>query len=116
VAFADIADEPFLALPAGAGAAREFWLGTDARDGRPATVSGEAASTEELVELVASGLGVCLLAQGNLDAFRRDSLAAIRVTGLAPSQLVLAWRRDDDRPLLRGLVEATQLTVKGLRA
>ena len=116
VAFADIADEPFLALPAAAGAAREFWLGADARDGRTAPVSSEAASTEELVELLAAGIGVCLLAQGSLDAVRRDGIAAVRVTGLAPSELVLAWRRDDDRPLLRGLVEATQRTVKGRRA
>ncbi|MET0426828.1 MAG: LysR family transcriptional regulator [Actinoplanes sp.] len=115
VAFADILDEPFLALPAGAGAAREFWLGADARDGRPAPVSGVAASTEELVELLAAGTGVCLLAQGNLDAVRRDGITAVRVSGLAPSELVLAWRRDDDRPLLRGLVEATRLTVKKLR-
>lgn len=115
VAFADFSDEPFLALPAGAGAAREFWLGADARDGRPAPVSGEAASAEELVELLAAGVGVCLLAQGNLDGFRRDGIAAVRVTDLAPSELVLAWRRDDDRPLLRGLVEATQLTVEGIR-
>ena len=114
VAFADIVDEPFLALPAAAGAAREFWLGADARAGRPAPVSGEAASTEELVELLTAGIGVCLLAQGSLDAFRRDGIAAIRVTGLAPSELVLAWRRADDRPLLRGLVEATQRTVKAL--
>jgi DNA-binding transcriptional LysR family regulator len=112
VAFTDIADEPFLALPAGAGAAREFWLGADARDGRPAPVSGEAASTEELVELLAAGVGVCLLAQGNLDAVRRDGIAAVRVTGLAPSELVLAWRRDDNRQLLRGLIKATQLAVR----
>ena len=112
VAFTDIADEPFLVLPAGAGAAREFWLGADARHGRPASVAGEAASTEELVELLAAGVGVCLLAEGSLGAVRRDGIAAIRVHGLAPSELVLAWRRDDDRPLLRGLVEATRLAVE----
>ncbi len=48
-------------------------------------------------------------------AFRRDGIAAVRVTGLAPSELVLAWRRDDDRPLLRGLVEATRLALEDLR-
>ena len=114
VAFSDIADEPFLALPAGAGAARGFWLGADARNGRPASVSGEAASTEELVELLGAGVGVCLVAEGSLDAFRRDGIAAVRVSGLAPSELVLAWRRDDDRPMLRGLVEATRLAVQDL--
>src|SRR6266568_2454120 len=42
--FADLADEPFIAMPAEAGAARDFWLGGDARGGRQAKIGGEAAT------------------------------------------------------------------------
>lgn len=111
VAFPEIADEPFLALPADAGPAREYWLGSDARHGRPAPVSGEAASSEELVEALGAGVGVCLIAEGNLETFRRDSIAAVRVTQLAPCELVLAWRRPDVRPQLRAFVEAVRLAL-----
>jgi hypothetical protein len=65
VEFADLLDEPFLALPASSGPLRGFWLATDARDGRPAVVGAEVASTEETVEALTAGLGVCLIAAGN---------------------------------------------------
>lgn len=55
--------------------------------------------------------GICLIAQGNLDAFRRSGIALARVSDLAPSKLVLAWRCGDDRPALRHLANATKLAV-----
>ncbi|CAM5732307.1 hypothetical protein SFUMM280S_05658 [Streptomyces fumanus] len=60
--FADLLDEPFLALPAGAGPLRDHWLATDARGGRPVVVGAEVASTEETYEALAAGLGVVLVA------------------------------------------------------
>ncbi len=108
VAFADIVHEPFLALPATAGPARDFWLGADARHGQPALVVAEAASPEELVEALSAGIGMCLIAEGNLDTFGRDTITAVPVTGLAPSRLVLAWRRNDQRPHLQALIQATE--------
>ncbi|MDT0263598.1 LysR family transcriptional regulator [Jatrophihabitans lederbergiae] len=111
VAFTEVMDEPFLALPSSAGPARDFWLGADARGDRPARVSGYASSTEELIEALIAGVGICLIAEGNLEAFRREDIATVRVTGLPPSTLVLAWRRGDDRPILRQLVAATTKAV-----
>lgn len=112
VAFDDAAQEPFVALPVSTGPARDFWLGADARPGLPARVAGEAASTEELLEALRAGSGVCLIAEGNLDAFHREDIAHVRVTGLPPSELVLAWRRGDDRPLLQHLIDATRRAVR----
>ena len=37
-----------------------------------------------------------------------------RVTGLAPSEFVLAWRRGDERPLLRLLMTAAERAVRGV--
>lgn len=112
VAFEQLLDEPFLALPASAGVNREFWLGTGSRGGRPPVIGAEIASTDETREALAAGLGVCLVAAGNVPLFRGDENIAIRpVTGVAPAELVLAWRRDDRRPLLGTLIAAVRAVV-----
>lgn len=108
ISFASLLDEPFLALPAVAGANRDFWLATDSRGGRPPVIGAEIASTDETREALAAGLGVCLVAAGNVPLFRGDDIAVRPVTGVPPSELVLAWRRGDRRPLLRILIEATR--------
>jgi DNA-binding transcriptional LysR family regulator len=47
IAFADLLDEPFLALPAASGESRDYWLAIDARHGRPPVIGAEIANTEE---------------------------------------------------------------------
>lgn len=108
IEFASILDEPFLALPPDAGAARDYWLATEARGGRQAVIGAEIASTDETREALLAGLGICLVAAGNVPLFRHDDLIAIPATGVRPAELVLAWRRGDDRRLLRALVAATR--------
>jgi DNA-binding transcriptional LysR family regulator len=103
---ADVLDEPFLALPAASGALRDYWLATDARQGHPVRVGAEIASTEETVEALTAGLGICLLAAGNAPLVARDGITVRPLAGITPSRLVLAWRRDDHRPLL-ALLRAT---------
>lgn len=108
--FADIADEPFIALPAEAGAVRDFWLGNDARNGRPATIGAEAATPEDRLEAVGLGLGLCLLAENNVPMYRWPGLTARPVTGLPPCELAVAWRADDSRPTI---LEFGQRAVAG---
>jgi DNA-binding transcriptional LysR family regulator len=104
--FTDLYDEPFLALPAASGALRDYWLATDARNGRPVVVGAEVANTEETVEALTAGLGVCLIAAGNAPLIARDDITVRPVDNVTPSELVLAWRHDDDRPLLTALIDA----------
>lgn len=104
----DVLDEPFLALPASAGPLRDYWLVTEARDGRPARIGAEIANTEETVEALIAGLGVCLLSAGNAPQVARPGITILPITGVRPSRLVLAWRRDDRRPLLHALQTAVQ--------
>ena len=103
VDIADLLDEPFIAPPTTSGKLRDFWLASDARLGRPARIGAEVASTEETVEALTAGLGVCLVAAGNVPIVAREGILTRPVTGVAPSHLVLAWRAGDDRPLLRHL-------------
>ena len=55
VDFAELLDEPFLALPAAAGVARDFWLAVEDRGGRPVRVAAEVASADETFEALLDG-------------------------------------------------------------
>ncbi|UGT59577.1 LysR family transcriptional regulator [Nocardia asteroides] len=100
IEFTDIADEIFVALPAEAGAVRDFWVGNDARHGRQARIGAEATTPEDRLEAVSLGLGICLLAENNVPMYRWPGLAARPVAGLPPCELAVAWRADDSRPTI----------------
>ncbi|WP_166844700.1 LysR family transcriptional regulator [Isoptericola sp. BMS4] len=100
VEFADLMDEPFLALPRTAGPLRDYWLALDARDGRPPRVGAEVASTEETYEALVDGRGVCLLAAGNAPLISLGGVVTRPVRGIEPSRFALAWRAGERRPLV----------------
>jgi DNA-binding transcriptional LysR family regulator len=104
--FADLLDEPFVALPDAAGPLRDFWLGLDERAGRPPVVGAVAETPDAVFEAVASGLGVVLLAAGNAALYERPGVVSRPVDGLAPSVLALAWRRSDRRAVVASFVRA----------
>jgi DNA-binding transcriptional LysR family regulator len=106
VDFTDLLDEPFLALPSEAGPLRDYWLALDARGDRAPRIGGVVASAEETHEAVANGEGVDLLASGNDPLVVRDEVVAVPVRGVSPSQLAVAARRDDERPLVLAYVAA----------
>jgi DNA-binding transcriptional LysR family regulator len=105
--FTDLLDEPFLALPESTGPLRDFWLAMDFRDGRPPRIGAEIASTEETYEALSAGLGVCLVATGNVPLLTLGGVTTRPVRGLPPSRYVLAWRREDgDRAWVRAYADA----------
>ncbi|MFE7931544.1 LysR family transcriptional regulator [Streptomyces sp. NPDC057456] len=108
VDFADLLDEPFLALPAKAGPLRDHWLAVDARDGRPPRIGGVVASAEETYEAVSGGQGIALLAAGNAPLVVRDKVIAVPVRGLSPSRLAVAAAHDDRRPLVLAYLAAAR--------
>ncbi|GLZ10039.1 LysR family transcriptional regulator [Actinomadura sp. NBRC 104425] len=109
--FADLLDEPFIALPAAAGPLRDFWLALDARGGRPPRIGAEATAPDEVFEAVSSGLGVVLLAEGNTGLYRRPGVVCRPVRGLAPAELAAAWRADDTREITRLFLAALRGTA-----
>ncbi|MFJ9747058.1 LysR family transcriptional regulator [Streptomyces chartreusis] len=112
--FADLLDEPFLALPAGAGPLRDYWLALEERAGRPPRIGAEIAGTEETYEALVAGLGVCLVATGNAPLITLGGVVTRPVRGLAPSRFALAWRREDARrPLVRAYAEACRQVAGG---
>ncbi|MEV8015928.1 LysR substrate-binding domain-containing protein [Streptomyces sp. NPDC086554] len=104
--FADLLDEPFLALPESAGALRDYWLALDAREGRTPRIGAEIASTDETYEALVDGRGVCLVATGNAPLITLGGVVTRPVRGITPSRFALAWRADDRRPLVGAYVTA----------
>ncbi len=107
VDFADLLDEPFLALPPDAGPLRDHWLALAERGGRPPHIGAEIASTEETYEALVAGLGICLVAAGNAHLITLGGVTTRPVHGVPPSRYALAWRRENGgRPLVRAYAEA----------
>jgi DNA-binding transcriptional LysR family regulator len=110
--FADLLDEPFLALPESAGPLRDHWLALDARAGRPPRIGAEISGAEETYEALVAGLGVCLVAAGNAPLISLGGVTTRPVRGIGPSRYVLAWRREDaHRPLIGAYARACRSTV-----
>lgn len=106
VDFAELLDEPFVALPRTAGPLRSFWLAEDERGRREPVVGVESSSPEEVFEAVSGGLGVALLAEGNAELYPRPDVVCVPVRGLAPCELALLWRADDRRAEVAEFVAA----------
>ncbi|MFF2659909.1 LysR family transcriptional regulator [Kitasatospora sp. NPDC058032] len=112
--FAELADEPFLALPPSAGPLRDYWLALEARAGRPPRIGAEIAGVEETYEALIAGLGVCLVAAGNAPLITLGGVTTRPVRGVGACHYVLAWRREDEhRPLVRAYADACRATVAG---
>jgi DNA-binding transcriptional LysR family regulator len=101
IPFAELLDEPFVALPANAGPLRDYWLATDARGGRRPRIALEAAAPDEVFEAVAAGIGVALIAEGNARIYKRPGVVYRLVPDLGPAELAVAWRSADDREIIR---------------
>jgi DNA-binding transcriptional LysR family regulator len=107
LAWADLLDDPFIALPPSAGELRDFWLAADQRPpDRPPRIAAEAVSAEETFELIAAGVGVVLLSAGNARIYQRPGVRCLPVTDLTPSELAVARRRNDRRDPVRDFVAA----------
>uniref|UniRef100_A0AAU3I4K6 LysR substrate-binding domain-containing protein n=1 Tax=Streptomyces sp. NBC_01393 TaxID=2903851 RepID=A0AAU3I4K6_9ACTN len=107
--FADLLEEPFIAIPESAGVLRAYWLALDDRLGHPARIGAEAANADETYEALVDGRGVCLLAAGNAPLLTRGGVVTRPVHGITPSRLALAWRADDRRPLVQAYAQACRL-------
>jgi DNA-binding transcriptional LysR family regulator len=109
--FAELADEPFLALPESAGALRDFWLATDARGGDAPAIGGVVASPDETFEAVLGGLGIVLMAEGNVQLYKRGGLTFRPVVDLSPAQLAVVWRTRDTRPAVEAFLSSLSVTA-----
>jgi DNA-binding transcriptional LysR family regulator len=105
VRFAEIADEPFVALPASAGPMRDFWLAMAERTAPP-TIAGEATTSDEAYEIVAAGKGLLLQPSGSCAIHQREDVVHRPVLDLPPADLAVVWRSGDRRPAVGVVTDA----------
>jgi DNA-binding transcriptional LysR family regulator len=106
VEMTELLDEPFVALPADAGALRDHWLALEDRGSHPVQIGAEARTADEAFEAVTTGRCVVLLAEGNVSVYARPGIVCRPVIGVQPSQLAIAWRRGEERAAVREFVAA----------
>lgn len=114
VSIDQLADQPFVARK-GPDAWRDFWLATNLRQGHPVRVGAEIAQLEECLEAVISGRAIGFTQISTFRYYSRPGLTAIPVIDLTPSELALAWRKDDTSELVRDFVETARMVAATIR-
>ncbi|MFJ6905086.1 LysR family transcriptional regulator [Streptomyces griseoluteus] len=66
---------------------------------------------EEKLELVASGAGICVLPLSTASFYTRPDVTALRVDGLGPNEVAVAWVASRRSPLVRAFAEAAAETL-----
>jgi DNA-binding transcriptional LysR family regulator len=107
--YAELSDESFVVNPAvpGDGAPRR-WLEEQRRHGLPGRIAAESASIQEILALVASGRGVCLVPAAVARQFARPDVAYVPVSDAEPAIVSLAWRRGARSSLAGAFVDAAR--------
>ena len=106
--FAEISNEPLVALPDSAKELRSFWLAEHARHGSPAPIACEAETADEALENVAAGTGSVFISAGNSVLYAREGVHFLEVPDLPPARLAFLWQAGDTRDVIRVAASALQ--------
>jgi len=106
--FAEVSNEPLVALPESAKELRSFWLAEHARHGSPAPIACEAETADEALENVAAGTGSVFISAGNSVLYAREGVHFLEVPDLPPARLAFLWRAGDTRDVIRVAASALQ--------
>jgi DNA-binding transcriptional LysR family regulator len=72
----------------------------------PREIPGIADNLEAKLEYVAAGRGIVMLPEQAAENYRRPGLAKVAVDGVAPNEVLLAWRREATSPWIREIAAA----------
>ncbi|MEO3806250.1 LysR family transcriptional regulator [Nonomuraea sp. B1E8] len=105
IPFRDLWDEPFVAAPEETGRWRDFWLGIDEREGRPARVGAVTDHPDEWLSAIANGYGIALAPESAARFYARPGVTYRPVTGVSPTRVGIAWAPSDDaNPVVQDFV------------
>jgi DNA-binding transcriptional LysR family regulator len=100
-----ILDAPLILFPRNiAPAFHDLVTGYFATRGRPARIVQEAIQMQTIISLVSAGLGVALV-PASLRNLARAGVHYVEIEDPPTLETGLAWRREDDTPTLRGLLQ-----------
>jgi len=104
--FNDLRGESFITNPVIDGRGPPVrWLAEQQRHGLPGRVAAEAASIQEILTLVATGRGICLVPAPAARDYTRADVSYVRVADADPAVVSLAWTREGGRPDVEAFIE-----------
>ncbi|MDO5697609.1 MAG: LysR substrate-binding domain-containing protein [Dermatophilus congolensis] len=107
VTVADLRHEPFVTYGEIGSVSVSAMLRTCQKAGFTPIRAHEAGTTSTALALVAAGVGVALLPE-SVKAMPFDGVSYIDIPDSASVDLALAWRNDDDRPMLLRFIDALE--------
>jgi DNA-binding transcriptional LysR family regulator len=99
VAIEDFVEEPLIEVPTRDPIWRDYWMAAEHRDRQPPKIAATVHTLDGLIEAVAVGLGAALPVAPVMDALGSAAGVIFRpIAGLAPLDVWVARRQDDERP------------------
>jgi DNA-binding transcriptional LysR family regulator len=80
----------------------DWWAVNPRPDGSEPVWGPQNDNVEEMLEQVAEGAAICFAPQSMAAYYARPDLAWVPLTDAEPLRVALAWRSDDETPLVRG--------------
>lgn len=107
--FEDLRSESFITNPAvDATTPPSRWLAEQTRHGLPGRVAAKAASVQEILTLVASGRGVCLVPASVARHYRRADVTYVVVIDADAAVVSLAWPQGGVRPIVQAFIDTAR--------
>ncbi len=100
--------ERFVAAPRSTGVSRDFWLANESREGIPANVAAEAATLEELLQVVAAGGGIAFVPASSERFHARPGVRFVRVPDVGRTAVAVAHHIASSSPLVSAFVEVAK--------
>lgn len=107
--FADLRNESFITNPVVPDPGPPVrWLAEQQRHGLPGHVAAKAASLQEILTLVATGRGVCLVPAQVAQLHPRADVRYIPVTDAEPALVSLTWDQHGLRPVVAAFIRTAR--------
>jgi DNA-binding transcriptional LysR family regulator len=94
LSIAELLDDPIVVAPGSAGRWRDYWMATDARNGKPPTIAAVAATYEEETTTIARGLGISFTSEASARLYDRQGIAYVPIVDRPRNYTALAWHPD----------------------
>ena len=89
-----------------------IWMNAVVRgDVHSIRIGAHVESPDATFEAIAAKQGVALLAAGNAELYSRPGIVSRPVVDLAPAELAIAWRADDDRAIIQDFAGAARQAI-----
>jgi DNA-binding transcriptional LysR family regulator len=103
--YAELGDESFIVNPVVQDEGTPpRWTAEQRRHRLPGTAAAEASSVQEILALVAAGLGVCLVPSAVAQQYPRPDVVYVPVSDADPAVVSLAWRHGRVSPAAEAFI------------